>query len=570
VRYHVTTEDGHSLLIAPNSEGAFEASALKVDLSQATLITDPSKDTEGIQLHSELLHPLGARARYAFERLSELEPERVSSSTLLKALVEFKEHRLPQLLDEISIPCPSPAIDRATFEKLSREPRRAELLLSRIVREVDSTLPGYLRTERETGILKWLESGGSCPTEYSVGKELLLSPSVVKDAQHLVTDVSGTRVLFDLKTQTTHVGSVSNPTTQTVLSSLCTSGTLGQEIVELNRAALLSIATTQLRHLMEVREAGNPAAHMRNFLTKEAYIGLRTRFIRCLFGATFVTTIAAQTLLHLSRGSVSGFDVMAAALATYVGQRTARLFGEYRAIKRVLRDAAAEVAEKLQELKSAGGVTILRMLPASIIDHVARMSGGRQHTTFGERSQADWNASLPKLAVSDTNIFRSNRVTVAPNLELEHLEPLRMGYAEVEDFSDLRCDETKIGELALPELLRATHIERGAAAWNTLHALTLIRDFTETQRIPTPETLWFDHREVLEKKSDAKINDKGAYPEIAAAFARVTSHFHISRPTWNHISLALQAASTLERVSQTRKAQAIAAEAVRKESLLHE
>lgn len=570
MQYHVTTEDGHSLTIAPNSEGDFEVSAVKVDLSQATLITDPSKDAEGLQHQGELLHPLGARSRYAFERLSELEPERISNSVLLKALVEFRERRLPQLLDEISTPHPSSTIDPATFERLSRDSGRAELLLSRIVRKIDSTLPGYFRTERNTEVFKWLASGGSLPTEYSVGKELPLSPSLVKDARHIVTDVSGRRVLFDVKTQTTHSGSASNPTTQTVLYSLCTSGTLGEEIVEFNRAALLNIATTQLRHTVELHEAKDPAALMRNVLENQASMDLRARLLTSIGGATFVTAIAAKTLLHLSQGSISGFDVMAAAVATYIGQQTARIFGEYRAIKQLIHEAAAEAAEKLRESKSAGGARILRMLPTLIIDQVARMSGGHQRTTFGERTEADWNASLPHLAAPDSQIFRSTRVAVGPDLEVECPEPLSMNYEEIEDFSDLKCEMTKIGELAIPELMRATHIERGAAAWNTLHAITLVRDFTETQGITTPEALWFDYIETLANNEASTVDDKGAYPEIAAAFARVTSHFHISRPTWNKISMALQAASTLERVSQTRKAQAIAAEAVRKEFLLQD
>ncbi len=567
MQYHVTTEDGHSLTIAPNPEGAFEACDLKVDLSQATLITDPSKVAEGLQRQGELLHPLGARSRYAFERLSELEPERVSRSPLLKALVEFKERRLPQLLEEISTPYPTPAMDPAVSEKLSREPRRAEALLSRIVQEIDCQLPGYLRTERDTGVLKWLQSGGSLRTEYGVGSERFLSPSEGHNAHHLVTDVSGTRVLFDLKTQTTHVSSVSNPTTQTVLSSLLESGTLGQEIVEFNRAALLNTATSKLRHYMELRESKDLAAHMRSYLENEVSIGLHTRFVLGILGASFVATTTALTLLHLARGSVSGFDIMAAALATYVGQRTVRILGEYRGAKRAIREAAAEVAEKFREFKSAGGVPILRLLPSSIIDHVVSMSGGRQHTMFGERREADWTTALPRLAAPDSHIFRPNRVGMPPDLGVECAEPLRMDCAEIDDFSDLSCDLREIGELALPELLRATHIEKGAAAWNTLHALNTIRDFTETQGIPTPEALWFDYRTALTTNSGGRVTDKGAYPELAAAFARVTGHFQINRPTWNQISLALQAASTLERVSQTRKAQAIALEAVRKEFL---
>ncbi len=568
MQYRVTTQDGHSVTLAPSSDGqTFEVCDLTIDLSQAALITDPSKEADECPQRSESLHPLGPRAQYAFEGLSELEPERVSRSPLLKALIAFKDRRLPQLLEEISTPHPAPAIDPTVFEKLSREPGRAETLLSRIVREIDSELPGYFGTERDTGVFRWLESGGSLSTEYAVGEERPLIPSEAQNTRHLVTDISGSRVLFDLKSQTSHVNTVSTPSTQTVLYSLCIAGTLGQEIVELNRSALLNTATMQLRHQIELRDAKDPAAAVQNYLENEASVGLHTRLVQSMLGACFMTCTSALILLHLARGSASAYDIMAGALATYIGQRTVRLFGEYRAMKRAISEAAAEIAEELHDGDSAGGIAILRLFSTSIIDHVVSMSAGRQYTRFGERTQADWSLSLPRLVIPDTNIFRPRRVAVAPNVEVVRPEPMSMNYSEIEDFSDLSCDAREVGALALPELLRATHIERGATACNTLNALSIVRDFTETQGIHTPEQLWFDYVRALADDSSGRVDDKGTYPEIASAFSRVTCYFHINRTTWDQISLALQAASTLERVSQTRKAQAIAAEAVRQEFL---
>jgi hypothetical protein len=287
----------------------------------------------------------------------------------------------------------------------------------------------------------------------------------------------------------------------------------------------------------------------------------------CIVTGSVATILGVGTLTHIIQGTANGIDVVAAAAATFLAQRTGRLLALYSAVKSALSDVAAEKTEELKRQHGSGSSLFLGVFSSALIDHAVSISGGRHHTLLGERSELNWKGAIPSIKYPDLHIMRSETVTIAPNVEVELAPTLEMHLRPIQDFTNVECEIDEIGSRALPELIRAAHIEYGAGVWNTSHALALLHDFTETQGITVDQSLWFDYVRTLETQSGGKLDEKGTHPELSTAFARVTALFGINRATWDTISLALQSASTLERLSQTRKALAIAREAVRQELL---
>jgi hypothetical protein len=179
--------------------------------------------------------------------------------------------------------------------------------------------------------------------------------------------------------------------------------------------------------------------------------------------------------------------------------------------------------------------------------------------------EISWKHQIPRtigldsdtLSAQKLNVSIDDQQRVPPNLEIE--------FSTIDDYSNIACGMDELYQLALPEICRAIHIEYAASVWNTAHAIDILRDFAEFRAIEDVPQL-FESFQEQELATLALKNDKNPHDQLSEAFTQITRHFGLGKATWDQIALALQAASTLERVSQTRTAMKIACSIVNQDA----
>jgi hypothetical protein len=573
MQYRVTHENGHTVTIAPAAGGeGFVPIDLSIDLSQRTLIVDPNQipslDPNEGQPGCVGLHGLADSSRYAFKALSGLDPQQVFKSPLLSSLIEFGNNQLEPLLTEVTQEWPPSGGEEEMLKALASEPKRLEALLGEIVRQIDGELPGYFRPEKETGVWEWLKSGGSSKIPYSVGGPLPFSDSLIEAGQHLITDFARARVVFDLSSRTAHVGCGVAPTPHTVLLSLCTAGTLGEEVVDLNRAALLDSTTTSLQSDIAIIKSNDPVAAARKVVESNLENPPKSELCAALSAGSAAAIIAAMIIVNVLEGTVSAIDVLLGVFAVLCAQASAILAYSYRATKSEIDKASAQKAQELEQLLGGGRDLILHVFPSALIRFYVNRSGGRQHTSLGEPSELFWKMVIGEVNTPDLTILPTCDFTTPSGTPTNAHSVGKATVKKINGKNDI-CTAVETFEmlkLAKPQLLRAVHIEHSAAVCYTAHAIELLRDLAEMQRIHVPPAMWLDYVANLRSNSYRGLDERGTHPDISEAFKRLTGHLQINRPSWDRIALALQAASTLERIRQTRVALAITREAIRAEA----
>jgi hypothetical protein len=379
VRYQIDTRQGHSVIIKPDSSGErFEASDLTVNLSHVALITEPGKSSDLPHQAAGLLHPLTVRALYAFDHLHELEPEKIAKTPLLQSLLSFRDERLPELLHEIAREVPTDEAALKHILELTKQPARANGLLAKVVQAIDSQLPGYFRPERQTGVWSWLESGATLSLQYGVGPNLRLPEALSEQGRQLLTDFSINSFIFDVDTGTLHGSSGKMPTALSVLTSLCSTGTLGQEVVDLNQAALMRKVSAPLRESKNLLNGPDPVAAVEEVLSSQVETpAARLLSYTCMTG-TFAALLRASVLENVAREAIGALDLFKVVVATFMAERSLRFFSLYRQAKSAIHELAVQGVEQLTEFHSSlrKQIPSLRVFSATWIDHLTRKSGG--------------------------------------------------------------------------------------------------------------------------------------------------------------------------------------------------
>ncbi|MFO0416290.1 MAG: hypothetical protein ACK5Y6_03280, partial [Pseudomonadota bacterium] len=297
-------------------------------------------------------------------------------------------------------------------------PKLAQIVLSKVINELDSKLPGYLLPEKETGAFKWLESGGKEQLPFEMRRELTAEEAKeALPASFLILDARKTVVKYDLTNRIAYSLQGDHPTPAAVLSSLCSSGTLGREVSEVNEALLIDSVLgsyraiseqvfTDLQHniLKEFWKSDMGRKRSLTMLANRILIGL---------GAVAVagTTVAAGACMIQAPFAMPAFTWLAIA-----GLCCAKVVEWAQLLKKARSDLAKGVRAYAEELQEAtrkepgmGNTSSLRTQAQVIADHYKAVSGGRNNALFGELPAIMWGelmderVSLDPLAIPVSN-----------------------------------------------------------------------------------------------------------------------------------------------------------------------
>lgn len=566
VEYHLTFDDIHKLTISAKGspDNKFRITDTQIDLGKTNLFTGPAESAETRGTSPRALLPLAAETRAAFDLLDQA-PQH---SPIVAALLKFRTERLPHLIAQLENPPSPPIIPEQIFASPENSEKSRRALVETIAR-INRELPHYFSSEKAIGTFPWLKGGAqTSKLPVTLAEETSFSPDSVRDGAQLLVECSGRYTRYDANKDTAYVLSSGAPSAATVFASLCNSGTLGSEFVELNHGVLLrevahpiSSNARMLKELAEIRESQ---------LKTPVRSKIMTIIQNGAPGAIAMTIIGAPVIAHAVQNALTPIDLFRTVLATGLGY----LFGRTIQLGLRNRESKIELQREYAEKKKAGQVdetifdpsdaSLMSIFSTALVDHTLSSSAGNARLLLAPKSVAEWRALIPRLAAPDPGLMPSSEVDFlgmkmrVPEMNAE--DGHRLEIEMHDDFSGHEIDPREIPHLAFVPTLHIHHIERASETWNMFHAVSLIREFAERQKIPAKGAPWFDLNEALKESLSTATDTSLTYPSISQAFSKLTSYFKLNRESWNVIARALLGASVLERIDDSRRAQEIARE----------
>ena len=564
MRYIVQTDEGHKAEVVPTAlERKGTVETLHINLSEATLFSSPDPE-DSTRRVPQLLHPLKRRCESAFSQLDLLSVEDQGRSPIIHGLIRFRQERLPDLLASLEKESAGPGIGTRPLERLSQDPAHEQRVLKEVLQAIEQQVPGYFRPEKEIGTFEDLLNGrAGCRPSTTVA-----SPSFnIKSKESVIVDPTGSRPLFDWNKRVVFTPT-DLPTPSSVLKALCSAGTLGEEVVGLNQAALVEISTRMLCSGSTQKPDPSLVKDILGHIRKIEPLENHRRRSTVMAGSCFASAalLARDCVSNALSGSFTALDYGLAAAVGALSATCIYSLLQIRSISKLARNLASEMASKLQEEQTAAiipsGPVAIRTLPYALISHLATVSGGRQRTLFGAGTEESWKLEIPMIFSFDETTVKHETSESDPQ---QRIPVLTIGIQEVDDYKPSELPEGEVKRLAQRSMLYASHVERSAHAWNVAHAMEVLRAFTETQSIDHPNSPWLNHSQMLQSGKFKVTNEHGVFPDMRDSFAKLTRHWGLNRVLWDHIALPLHAAYTLERVHQTRQAQQIASDIVQRE-----
>jgi hypothetical protein len=472
------------------------------------------------------------------------------------------------LLQNLAEQLPSDEATMRALERLSQDPVREQRVLKKVVKAIDQRLTSYFRPEKEIGTFGQLLSGFSKPSSIKIEPEPSTNP---KDLTSVIQDQAGKRILFDCGSRVAF-SPAELPTPHTVLSSLCGAGTLGEEVVGFNQATLVELSTRMLYPDPTGKMDRSLRDEIRNEIwNSEPFEMERHHYARSVWRAVVSglgsAAFAMGTALRLASGATDLWSHALLGAAAVLAVRALYALGHLREVSKCLTSTAQQLVDEIKEstpgLSAPKGVANIRALPSALISHLVSISGGRERTLFGAGTEASWKREIPEITSLDESTLKHQPTDLDPDVQVPAIE---LTIEHLPDKSPRTLPKKEVERLAWTSLIYATHVERSAHAWNVAHAIEVLRGFMETENIQYPNTPWPQYTEMLKVGRFQKTNELGVFPDMQEAFGNITLYLSISRSLWDVIALPLQAAHTLERIDQTRRAQRIASAIVQREA----
>jgi hypothetical protein len=567
MRYLVQTDEGHKAEVVPTSreyQGAVET--LHINLSEASLFSSPDP-TDSTRRVPQLLHPLKGRCESAFSQLDLLSVEDQGRSPIVQELLRFRQERLPHLLASLERESAGPDVGTRLLERLSQDPAHEQRVLKEVMLAIEQKIPSYFRPEKEIGTFEELLNG--C-VENRAATAVTSSFCDIKSEDSVLVDPSGGRPLFNCNKRVAYTPT-DLPTASSVLKSLCSAGTLGEEVVGLNQTALVKLVSRRLwpesnRHL-DPRLINELLGYM---WKTGGFESLRDQYKRSIVtaGSSFAAAavLGRDCVSHPVAGSLTLLDYGILGAVGVLSATCIYALHQIRLVSKAAYALASTTASKILEVNTAKilrpGPIAIRALPYTLISHLTAISGGRQRTLLGAGTEESWKIEIPEIFDFDETTVKHEPLESDPK---QRVPVLNIQVDDVDDYNARELPKEEVMRLAQGSMPYASYVERSAHAWNIAHAMEVLRAFTEAQNIDNSNSPWLNHGEMLQAGKFTVTNEQGIFPDMRDSFAKLTRYWGLNRVLWDHIALPLHAAYTLERIDQTRKARQIASEVVQRE-----